>query len=60
MTIWTMSPEITGPRLVMWLDTMTAIIEGTVFGGCGLLPGRVVQVRQIQQLAGEMACLLLH
>src|SRR5256885_7767739 len=40
----TMSPEITGPRFVMWLDTMTAIIDETVAGGGGLLPGRVVQV----------------
>src|SRR2546428_11372731 len=41
--MWTMSPEMTGPFFVMWLETITAITAGTVFGGCGLLPGRVVQ-----------------
>jgi hypothetical protein len=39
-----MSPEITEPRFVIWLATITAISVGTVAGGCGLLPGRVVQV----------------
>jgi hypothetical protein len=42
--MWTMFPEMTGPDLVMWLDTMTAITPGTDFGGRELLPGRVVQV----------------
>ncbi len=42
--MWATSPEMTGPCFVMWLATMTAITAGTVFGGCELFPGRVVQV----------------
>ena len=40
----TMSPEMTGPFLVTWLVTSTAITDGTLLGGFELLPGRVVQV----------------
>src|SRR5205814_3253060 len=44
--MWTMSPLMTGPFFVMWVLTITSMfaLTGTVRGGGGLLPGRVVQV----------------
>jgi hypothetical protein len=45
-TTWSTLPEITDPRLVILLETMTAmrVLGATALGGRELLPGRVVQV----------------